>query len=191
MMRNPVPVRRLVLRAALLVAVTLAAIVVLGDAGSPLSRWTRLDLGFLTVPAVLCGVLLSLSSIVLLLRSTNLAEHIVWQRLRDGEGPVRVLRLADVLPVTQRMLAGMGWAVLGLGLLSSKCNLRTPLGAQRHLHGTLSRWLRPAGEMGHRPPSPVHRCTSVCGSPSNGRCSRGISTGPSSGLRRRLHPADR
>ena len=118
-MRNPVPVRRLVLRAALLVAVTLAAIVVLGDAGSPLSRWTRLDLGFLTVPAVLCGVLLSFSSIVLLLRSTNLAEHIVWQRLRDGEGPVRVLRLADVLPVTQRMLADMGWAVLGLGLLSS------------------------------------------------------------------------
>ena len=118
-MWNSAPFRRLVLRAALLIAVTLAAIALLGDAGDPLARWTGLEVGFLTVPVVLWGVLLSLSRITEVLHGTTLAQHIVWQRRRDGEAAARVLRMADVLLVSRRVLADVGWAVLGLGLLSS------------------------------------------------------------------------
>ena len=52
-----------------------------------------------------------------------MAERVIWRRRRADEAATRVLRLAEALPVAQRLLADLGWVALGLGLLSSVSEL--------------------------------------------------------------------
>ena len=112
-MRNTALSRRPALTATLLAASTLAALV-----------WAGLDLRFLGLPLGLCGALLVLSRLALWLRGTNMAERVIWRRRRAGEAATRVLRLTEVLPVAQRLLADLGWTALALGLLSANRNCR-------------------------------------------------------------------
>ncbi len=131
-MRNTALSRRPALTAALLAASTLAALV-----------WAGLDLRFLGLPLGLCGALLVLSRLTLWLRGTNMAERVIWRRRRAGEAATRVLRLTEVLPVAQRLLADLGWTALALGLLSAIPEL--PGVVSRHSWGPdvahLSRYL--------------------------------------------------
>ena len=121
-MRGPALTQRPALTAALLAGGALVALALLSGAGSPISRLVRLDLSFLALPLMLCGVLLALGRFALWMRGTELAEHVVW-RLRTRGGATRVLPLATVLPVAQRVLTDLGWTALGLGVLSSVSGL--------------------------------------------------------------------
>ena len=108
--------------AALLAGGTLAALVLLWGADSPLSRLVRLDLGFLSLPVALFGALLALGRLTLWLEGTELAGRVAW-RLRTRSAPDRELRLDEALPVARRALTDLGWAALGLGLLASASEL--------------------------------------------------------------------
>ena len=109
---------RAALTAVLLAGGTLAALVLLQGADGPLSRLVRLDLGFLALPVTLCGALLTLGRLALLLRGTEFAARVAL-RQTTGRPATRVLRLEEALPAIHRMLTDLGWAALGLGLLSS------------------------------------------------------------------------
>ena len=117
-MRNSALAQRPALMAALLAGGALVALVLLQGTDSPLSRLTRLDVSFLALPLALCGVLLAFGRLALWLRGTGLSERVTW-RVRTGREATRLLPLATVLPVAQRLLTDLGWAALGLGLLSS------------------------------------------------------------------------
>ena len=117
-MRNSALAQRPALMAALLAGGALVALVLLQGTDSPLSRLTRLDVSFLALPLALCGVLLAFGRLALWLRGTALSERVTW-RVRTGREATRVLPLATVLPVAHRLLTDLGWAALGLGLLSS------------------------------------------------------------------------
>ncbi len=110
------------LTAALLAGGSLVVLALLWGMDSPLSRLTQLDLRFLALPLTLCGALLALGRLTVWLRGTELAERVTW-RLRDRDGTTRVLRMADALPVTQRLLIDLAWVALGLGVLSSASEL--------------------------------------------------------------------
>ena len=114
--------RRPALTAALLAGGTLALLVLVWGADSPLSRLVRLDLGFLALPVGLCGALLVLGRLALLLRGTEFAARAAL-RLRTGTPTERVLRLDEALPALHRMLTDLGWTALGLGLLWSASTL--------------------------------------------------------------------
>ncbi len=103
---------------ALLAGGTLATFALLSGPESPLARLTGLDLDFLALPVVLCGVLLTLGRLALLLRGTEFAARAVLQ-LRSGKPAARTRRLEEALPALHRLLTDMGWAALGLGLLWS------------------------------------------------------------------------
>ncbi|MCY4583392.1 MAG: hypothetical protein OXE50_11440 [Chloroflexi bacterium] len=117
-MKNAARSERPALMAALLAGGALVVLALLRGADSPLSSLTRLDLGFAALPLTLCGLLLALGWFTLWLRGTQMAERVTWQ-LQARNGATRVLRLATALTLAQRLLADLGWAVLGLGLLSS------------------------------------------------------------------------
>ena len=106
------------LTAALLAGGTLAMLVLLWGADSPLSRLVRLDLSFLTLPVTLCGALLVLGRLALLLRGTEFAARAALP-LRTGTPAARVLNLDEALPAVHRMLTDLAWMALGLGVLSS------------------------------------------------------------------------
>ncbi len=121
-MRNAVLVRRPDLAAALLAGGALVALVLLWGADSPLSRLLRLDLSFMALPVALCGLLLALGRLALWMRGSEFAERVTL-RVRVGRGGVRLLPLAEVLPVAHRLLTDLGWTALGLGLLSGASDL--------------------------------------------------------------------
>lgn len=114
--------QRPAMAAALLAGGTLVALVLLWGADSPLSRLIRLDLGFLSLPVALLGVLLALARLTLWLQGTELAGRVAW-RLRTRSTPDRALRLDDALRVARRALTDLGWAALGLGVLASASEL--------------------------------------------------------------------
>ena len=117
-MRNAALAQRPAVATALLAGGTLVALVVLWGTDSPLSRLARLDLSFLTLPVALCGTLLALGRLALWLRGTEFAERVTL-RAPTGRRAARTLPLAATLPVAHRLLTDLGWAALGLGLLSS------------------------------------------------------------------------
>ncbi len=117
-MRNAALAQRPALAAALLAGGTLAALILLWGADSPLSRLLRLDLSFLALPVTLCGLLLALGRLALWLRATEFAERSTL-RVRTGREATRSVPLAAALPVAHRVLTDLGWTALGLGLLSS------------------------------------------------------------------------
>ena len=110
------------LTAALLAGGTLALVVLVWGADSPLSRLVRLDLGFMALPVALCGALLALGRLALLLRGTEFAARAAL-RVRTGTPAARVLRLDEAIPALHRMLTDLGWMALGLGVLSSASTL--------------------------------------------------------------------
>ncbi len=117
-MRNPALAQRPALAAALLAGGTLVALALLWGGDGPLSRLLRLDLSFLAFPVTLCGLLLAAGRLALWLRGTEFAERVTL-RVWTGRGAVRLLPLTATLPVVRRLLTDLGWAALGLGLLSS------------------------------------------------------------------------
>ncbi len=121
-MRTATLAQRPAMAAALLAGGTLVALVLLWDADSPLSRLLRLDLGSLSLPVALLGVLLALARLTLWLQGTALAGRVAW-RMRTRGAPDRVLRLDEALPVARRALTDLGWAALGLGVLASASEL--------------------------------------------------------------------
>jgi hypothetical protein len=117
-MRSSALDRRPALAATLLAGGTLAALTLFWGSENPLARLTGLDLGFLVPPVTLCGALLALGRLTWLLRGTEFAARAVV-RLRGGTPAARTHRLEEALPAIGRLLTDLGWAMLGLGLLSS------------------------------------------------------------------------
>ena len=108
---------RFVLTTLLLAGATLSAIVLCWGADNLLSRSVGLDTSFATLPATLCGALLTIGRLVLWLSDKEFAARTAVRR--GAQPAMGAVRLADVLAGMHRLLTDLGWAVLALGLLSS------------------------------------------------------------------------
>lgn len=96
---------------------TAAAIALLWDADNLLSRLVGFDVSFVTLPATLCGALLTLGRLALWLSKTEFAAHAAVRR--SDKPAASATRLAEVLAAVYRVLTDLSWATLVLGLLSS------------------------------------------------------------------------
>ena len=187
--------QRPALAAALLAGGAVAALVLLGDADGLPSRFFRMDMGFLALPAASCAFLIGLGRLALWLNGSEFAERVTL-RLPAGPKSARSLPLAATLLPAHRALTDMGWATLGLGLVSAVPELPEVVSAHpwspdiaslgRYLGGfeSLALWGRSlAGS--------VHRGASVGGSPTERRRRRRPrSTGAADGFRRCLRSAN-
>lgn len=96
---------------------TAAAIALLWDADNLLSRLVGFDVSFVTLPATLCGALLTLGRLALWLSKTEFAARLAVRR--SDKPAASATRLAEVLAAVHRLLTDLSWATLVLGLLSS------------------------------------------------------------------------
>ena len=110
--------QRPALAAALLAGGAVAALVLLGDADGLPSRFFRMDMGFLALPAASCAFLIGLGRLALWLNGSEFAARVTL-RLPAGPKGTRSLPLAATLLPAHRALTDMGWAALGLGLVSA------------------------------------------------------------------------